>query len=353
MSTPAPDNRCVEVRTTDVRLGRWRFELRTPTDDEWPAICHFDGRTFGGTYTTEEIEQKRPMHDMGRFRIAVDGKQIVGVAGSYAMDATLPGARIVPMGGVTWVGVAVTHRRQGSDAPVDRCRPRRHRRAWRTARHAVRLGGRDLRPRRLRRRYAGAGDVHRSAFDQAPRPVRAGVRRRCATSKATRSFPRSNESGTASGSCEPVRPAARGVTTSISSPAERGDGRILRSGLSRASRRLRRVPHEDGMERRTSIAHQVSVKEVAAVTPDAHAALWHTLLSLDLVGTITSRVIPIDDPLPMLLENPRSLRTTNLNDGVWLNVRDVAGVLRRADLSHRRADRGRGRRCPVGDRRWT
>src|SRR5918995_4015566 len=89
------------------------IDLRTPTDEDWPAICHFDGRTFGGTYTADEIEQKRPMHDMGRFRMVVDGKQIVGVAGSYALDTTLPGARVVPMGGVTWVGVAVSHRRQG------------------------------------------------------------------------------------------------------------------------------------------------------------------------------------------------------------------------------------------------
>src|SRR5688572_7230275 len=89
------------------------IELRTPTDDDWPAVCHFDGRTFGATYTVDEIERKRPMHDMDRFRMAVDRRQIVGVAGSYGLDATLPGRRVVPMGGVTWVAVASTHRRQG------------------------------------------------------------------------------------------------------------------------------------------------------------------------------------------------------------------------------------------------
>ena len=62
---------------------------------------------------------------------------------------------------------------------------------------------------------------------------------------------------------------------------------------------------------------------MAAVSAEAHAALWSALLDLDLVGTITSRAIPIDDPLPFLLENPRALRTTNLNDGIWINVLDV------------------------------
>ena len=94
-------------------LGTMGIELRTPTDDDWLAICHFDGRTFGATYSPEEIEQRRPLHDMARFRMAVDGGKIVGVAGSYALDATLPGSRVIPMGGVTWVAVAATHRRQG------------------------------------------------------------------------------------------------------------------------------------------------------------------------------------------------------------------------------------------------
>jgi len=37
-----------------------------------------------------------------------------------------------------------------------------------------------------------------------------------------------------------------------------------------------------------------------------------------------SRVLAIDDPLPYLLDNQRALRTTDLNDGIWVNIRDVA-----------------------------
>jgi predicted acetyltransferase len=66
------------------------------------------------------------------------------------------------------------------------------------------------------------------------------------------------------------------------------------------------------------------VVELVATTGDAHAALWHTLLGVDLVGPITSRQVPIDDPLSFLLTDPRALQTTGLNDGVWVNVRDVA-----------------------------
>ena len=70
-------------------------------------------------------------------------------------------------------------------------------------------------------------------------------------------------------------------------------------------------------------AHEVWLHDLAAATPEAHAALWHTLLSLDLTGPIRSLVVPIDDPLPYLLTDRRALRTTVVNDGLWLNLRDV------------------------------
>ncbi len=60
------------------------------------------------------------------------------------------------------------------------------------------------------------------------------------------------------------------------------------------------------------------------MTPEAHAALWQTLLSVDLVGEIKCVHRPVDDPLPFLLDNQRALRTIGLDDGVWVNVRDVS-----------------------------
>src|SRR4029079_2994327 len=93
--------------------GPMPLELRTPTLEDWPAICAADARAFGSTMTPEDVEDRLKMHDLDRFRIALDDGQIGGVAGSYAMDVSLPGGAIVPMGGVTWVSTAATHRRQG------------------------------------------------------------------------------------------------------------------------------------------------------------------------------------------------------------------------------------------------
>jgi len=63
--------------------------------------------------------------------------------------------------------------------------------------------------------------------------------------------------------------------------------------------------------------------ELAAVTPDAHAALWQRLLGVDFVADLRSYAIPPDDPLPFLLEDQRALRTRDDTDGLWLNVRDI------------------------------
>jgi GNAT superfamily N-acetyltransferase len=89
------------------------IEIRAPEEADVPAMFAADARGFGGYYEDEEIERRLPIIDLSRFRIAVDGAAIVGVAGSFALDMTVPGGATVPMGGVTWVSVAATHRRQG------------------------------------------------------------------------------------------------------------------------------------------------------------------------------------------------------------------------------------------------
>ena len=88
-------------------------EIRTPEESDVPALFAADGRGFGVTYEPDEPDRRRPVMDLSRFRTAVDGGAIVGIAGSFTLDLTVPGGAALPMGGVTWVSVAATHRRQG------------------------------------------------------------------------------------------------------------------------------------------------------------------------------------------------------------------------------------------------
>src|SRR6478672_3773402 len=86
---------------------------RTATEADWPALCHADGRGFGFMYTPEQADMVRPIVDIDRFELAFDGNEIVGVVGAFSLHVTVPGGGQLPMGGITWVSTAATHRRQG------------------------------------------------------------------------------------------------------------------------------------------------------------------------------------------------------------------------------------------------
>lgn len=73
--------------------------------------------------------------------------------------------------------------------------------------------------------------------------------------------------------------------------------------------------------------HECTIVDYAPATDEAHAALWQALLTLDLVGEITSDRVPLDDPLPLLLRNPRAVGTAHLGDGMWLRPVDVPQLL--------------------------
>ena len=98
-------------------------------------------------------------------------------------------------------------------------------------------------------------------------------------------------------------------------------------------------------------AHTLDLDELVAVTDEARLALWQVLLNIDLVGTITTRQLPIDDPLPYLLTNPRVVRTVGMNDGVWVNVRDVPICFGARTYGTDRSARRRGGRRALRDRR--
>src|SRR3954469_580185 len=78
-------------------------------------MAEADGRGFGVHYSEAELEDLRSWLDMDSFLLAVDplDDAIVGVTGAFDFQVTMPGGRTLPMAGVTWVSVALTHRRRG------------------------------------------------------------------------------------------------------------------------------------------------------------------------------------------------------------------------------------------------
>ncbi|CAN5724498.1 GNAT family N-acetyltransferase [soil metagenome] len=295
------------------------IEVRVPGEDDVEAIFRLDGRAFAEPWKPEDLARQRTVMEFDRFRIAVDDGATVGVAGSYALQMTVPGGRALPTGGVTFVAVAFTHSRQGV---LTRLMVEVHRDI-------------DARGEPLAALTASEGGIYeRFGYGVATsRRITVLDRRRAQLATA-------------------FRPARRTVSTvEWDDPALPDElaarwERIcpLRAGeISRSAAWLRAqvgdrgadatwVLHDDGFASWKVTAqwndghpaHELELHDLAAVTPDGHVALWDAVLSVDFVGPIRSRVLALDDPLPYLLTDPRALRTVELNDMVWCHVRDVA-----------------------------
>lgn len=297
--------------------------MRTAVESDWESICRADGRAFGFSYTPEHMERARTVFDTSRFELALDGREIVGVVAVVGLQVTLPGGGQLPIGGLTWVSTAATHRRQGV---LTRLMQRS-------------LDDIDRRGEPVATLFASEGGIYeRYGFGVASQVRVTTIDRRLAKLRP--------EFAPEPGTVRFVEGDA--AIAHVSAVWSRFHG--MRSGEVDRNEAWHRYLYEryassrDGFGSALYLAHRdgfatyriqddwndgqpafkLNVVELVATTGEAHAALWHTLLGVDLVGVITSRQVPIDDPLPYLLTNPRALHTTGLIDGVWVNIRDVA-----------------------------
>jgi predicted acetyltransferase len=300
-------------------------EVRPGTAEDHAEILRLDGNSFG-THPTEQDAEDSFAVDPPEFLVATVGDRIVGVTGAYRFASmTVPGGSLaVP--GVSWVSVSPTHRRRGVlRALMDR---------------QVRDFAAEGAPAAIltaseggiysRFGYGPATLVRRTVIDRPAatliRPARdAGDEVRLLTAEQAR----------------PVLPELhRRWREQVPGALDRTepwwdsvfrDREQWRDGMSAKFYLVHpegylsyRVKHNwnDGLP-----AHMCWINEYAVCTTDAHAALWQVVLGMDLFGSIESLQIPVDDPLPFLLTNPRQVRTTVVNDGVWVRPIDVAAML--------------------------
>ena len=311
------------------KLGRMSIEIRQVREEDWPAIFFADGRAFGTSYTPEEIAKRLPLLDISRFRIAVDARagrraQVVGVAGSFALDVTLPGGATVPMGGVTWVSTATTHRRQGL-----------MRRVVGAVHDDI-----DERGEPLATLYASEGGIYEhigygiASYQRTTVLDRRLTRLRADCTVTCPGVQMLDETDDVTAKLAPLwERFRRSRVGEVSRDQTYHDALVeMRNSGTDGMSAAYYLVHADGyavyrmkMDWEGGMpAHTLHLAEFVAITPDAHAALWQTLMDVDLVGEIHSRALAIDDPLPYLLQNQRALRTTVLADGVWANIRDAS-----------------------------
>lgn len=303
--------------------------IRRINDGEFGDLCALVESAFGEHLTDEDLRAERDVAEVDRCLAALDGDRIVGGAGAYSMELTVPGAS-VPIAGVTGVGVAPTHRRRG----ILRSLMRRQ------------LDDVHARGEAIAALWASEGSIYgrfgyglaapaasfeiergRSAFAFSP-PADGRVIL-VEKDEALRLMP------------GPFSRAFPDIPGMIARPERRWrhefrDSESHREGASA----LFFAVHESARGRvQGYVAYRIKgdwndagpngtviVRELLAETPAAYASLWRYCLDMDLTVRTRAWNRPPDEPLLHMLADPRRLGL-RIGDGLWLRLVDVPAAL--------------------------
>ena len=308
--------------TTDLRV------LRQDDWDEW-----YDNliRAFGGIpESAEERALWRELTETDRSLGAWDDDTCVGTAGAFSFRLTVPGGAAVPAAGVTMVSVAATHRRRG----VLRSMMRRQL-------DDVRSWGEPLavltasEPEIYGRFGYGVGTFHVNAEIDTTR-VRLSVPP--GTDDVRLRFVAPAE---ALDACEAVYarlvPGRAGMVARVPGWERLGllDPQSEREGASP----LQCVLAERGGEvvgyarfrikagwEAAGPKGTVVVRDLYALDPAGHAALWRFLFDIDLTSKVTARARPVDEAWQHMVSDVRRCSLL-VRDSLHIRLVDVGAAL--------------------------
>lgn len=293
--------------------------LDTMSDESFDAAWRLVEDLFGEDAYPSDRDVERATVDPSRFLVVHDGTEVVATSGAFALSMTVPGGQ-VPVAGVSWVGVAGTHRRRGLlRSMMERLLNDAHERGEPLAAlHATQ-----------------AAIYHRFGFGPASWGLGLAVPQHAAFTAQV-----------APGGVRRIAPDASAISAVYDEVASRTPGMPVRDDAWWAYRlhdpdhkregetRLRCAVTDGGYVlftvRRDGTAlgpseGTVGVRELLATTRAAHARLWRYVLDIDLMTRTTARVSP-DDPLLQLLAEPRDAAST-FGDVLWARPVEVKAAL--------------------------
>jgi predicted acetyltransferase len=289
------------------------------------AISHY----FGGGPDDERAERFARVLPLERMHAAFDGDAVVGGAGAFPFQLTVPGG-VIPCGGVTVVGVLPTHRRRGvltamMRAQLEDIRDRGEPIAALWASEEVIYG---------RFGYGMASLAGEIALPSGY----TGLRQPPDETARTRLIGLDDAKKILPGIYDRVRADTPGMfdrteawweLRNLSDPPERRQGGgeknvlLLELGGKPAGYALYRVFSK--FEYGSSAGH-VEVIEALADGAVATRELWRVLLDMDWLATLKAFLLPIDHPLLQQLSYPRRLQM-RIGDGLWVRLVDVGAAL--------------------------
>lgn len=306
------------------------LEIRSITDEEFPAYSRAIAFGFGGHATDDELERWRPMTEMERTVAVFDRGRIVATAGAITFDLTLPGLDLTQVAGVTAVTVHPTHRRSGVLTKM--------------MRHQLE----DVHDRGevIASLYASESIIYgRFGYGRATESTNIEIEKPFSAFR------------------EPVVDDGRLVIVDKDEARKSFPDvhdRVRRSTPGDVDRKpawwdnfFLELDHNDKPDPAFYVVHEtrggevdgyasyrmkgnweqglpngtLQVREMISADATARARLWRYLLDVDLIRKVEARGRPADEPLRWLLADPRRMRTTIHVDQTWLRLVDVPNAL--------------------------
>jgi predicted acetyltransferase len=305
------------------------IRVRTVRNPEELALAMAGiGHYFGWMPTPEQTESFMAYLPLDRMHAAFDDGTIIGGAGVYPFEMTVPGGPMT-CAGVTIVGVHPTHRRRGilrkmMTAQLADVRERGEPIAALWASEDTIYG-----------RY-GYGPASRTGHVLLPRgtadlrpglPEREGQVRLIDHDEALRAFPRIYER------IQQRRPGFILRTKPWWDTRILDDNEWRRGGAGPMNRVLLEIDGRPAgyaiyriFQHQTEWKRTLRVLEAIGLDPRATREIWRFLLGIDWMDDIQMRLLPLDHELWHLLARPRTLGM-KVFDGLWVRPVDVGAVL--------------------------
>ncbi len=306
------------------------FEVRPCRDlAEYDSAFMSIAQYFGNQPDPERAERFSRLLPVDRMHAAWEDGGIVGGAGAFPFELSVPGAAL-QCAGTTVVGVAPTHRRRGvlrsmMRAHLDDAHERGEPLAALWASEETIYG---------RFGYGAAGfagevEIPKEYVDfVAPRDP-TGRLRIVERDEALDAFPPVWEALARDRPGVFTRSRDWWELRTLADPPDRRDGAgpkrfvLLEHDGTPAAYAVYR--HKMDWEAGVSKGKVVVVEAVGAA-PEAVAEIWRYLLDIDWVATIESWLLPPDHPLFFVLASPRRMRYRS-GDGLWVRLLDVGAAL--------------------------
>ena len=303
------------------------FVLRPVTRDELTEFTMTPLTAFGERFEPARFELDWTSVELDRTLAAFEGDKIVGTGRLYSLELTMPGGRLLPTAGVSWIAVLPTHRRHGILTAIKR----------------TQLDDASDRGEALAILYASESGIYRRfGYGVSTSSMSVSVERR--HSEFLNPVPDGRVRLVEEDDARKLFPdifdrARRNQPGAVQRVDAWWPGEFFwRDQDEKGTRHYCACESADGnLDGYAAYRFEASwdndpngtvhVTDLVSVTPEARAVLWRYLLDVDLVDTIKAWVVPVDEPLRWLLRESRRMRVTRLGDSLWVRVLDAPAAL--------------------------